>query len=167
MIELVHGNIVEETVDALVSTADPGLFSGEGVDGAVHLAAGPDLMEACRKIGSCPAGQAVCTPSFDLANQGVKHIIHAVGPMWMGGSRNEEDVLAAAVGAALRLADEQGAETVALPAISTGGYGMPMEVAAPIIMNATKLAFENATKIERVRIVLHSEASLAIFVALL
>ena len=131
-VELVQGDITRMRVDAIVTAANAGLRGGGGVDGAVHRAAGPELLAACRAIGGCPTGSAVITASFDLAARGVRHVIHAVGPIWQGGAAGEDDALRGAYQRSLELARESGLGSIALPSVSTGVYGFPIERAAPI-----------------------------------
>jgi len=137
-IELVQGDITGISADALVTAANSGLRGGGGVDGAIHRAAGPRLLEACREIGGCPTGSAVITPAFDLAARGVKFIIHAVGPVWRGGHQQEDRLLAGAYLASLELAEKNHCATVAFPAISTGVYGFPLEKAAPLALSTCR-----------------------------
>jgi O-acetyl-ADP-ribose deacetylase (regulator of RNase III) len=131
-IELVRGDITKQTVDAIVTAANSQLRGGGGVDGAVHAAAGPRLLEACRPLAPCPAGSAVITPAFELAP--VKWVIHAVGPTYSGAQ--DAEALASAYTSALARAEEVGARTVAFPAISTGVYGYPDEDAAYVSVDA-------------------------------
>src|SRR5215471_21266566 len=116
-LEVVEGDITKLNVEAIVNAANDRLARGGGVCGAIHEAAGRDLAEACRKIGGCPTGQARLTPGFKLK---AKYVIHAVGPVWAGGKRGEEEQLTSAYRASLELAQQQGIETIAFPAISTG-----------------------------------------------
>jgi len=128
-IEVVHADITTLPVDAIVNAANTTLLGGGGVDGAIHRAAGPQLLEACRKIGGCPTGEARITPAFDLP---ARWVIHTVGPIWHGGQSGEDELLASSYRASLALASSVGARTIAFPAISTGAYGFPMERAAAI-----------------------------------
>ncbi len=130
---VVLADITALPVDAVVTAANERLAGGGGVDGAVHRAAGPDLLAACRALGGCPTGEARITPAFGLA---VRHVIHAVGPIWRGGTAGEAALLASAYRAALSLADEVGARTLAFPALSTGVYGYPPAAAAPVAVGA-------------------------------
>lgn len=141
-VELIQGDITKVQADALVTAANSGLRGGGGVDGAIHRAAGPGLLEACRSIGGCPTGSAVATPAFNLGQNGVKNIIHAVGPIWHGGSQNEAGLLEGAYIKSLQVAEEQGCASVAFPSISTGVFGFPTERAAPIALNACKQQLE-------------------------
>src|SRR5829696_1815176 len=128
-IEIVQADITTLPVDAIVNAANTSLLGGGGVDGAIHRAAGPRLLEATREIGGCPTGQARLTPGFDLP---AKWVIHTVGPVWQGGRAGEDDLLASCYRESFKLAASVGAQTIAFPAISTGVYGFPMERAARI-----------------------------------
>jgi O-acetyl-ADP-ribose deacetylase (regulator of RNase III) len=128
-IEVVQDDITKLDVDAIVNAANSQLKRGGGVDGAIHRAAGPELQKACNEIGGCPTGEAVVTSGFNLP---AHHIIHTVGPVWGGGGKGEDEALASAYRNSLRRAEEQGARSVAFPAISTGVYGYPVERATDI-----------------------------------
>jgi len=125
----VRADITTLDVDAVVTAANEGLRGGGGVDGAVHRAAGPELLEACRRIGGCPTGEARITPGFRLR---ARHVIHAVGPVWQGGTAGEPGLLASAYRSSLALLREAGGTSIAFPAISTGIYGYPPEQAVRI-----------------------------------
>lgn len=128
-IQVIEGDITQLEVDAIVNAANKQLAGGGGVDGAIHRAAGPELKDACQKIGGCPPGQAVVTPGFKLP---AKHVVHTVGPVWSGGTAGEDDTLAQAYSNSLKRAVEHDARHVAFPAISTGAYGFPMDRATEI-----------------------------------
>jgi len=136
-IEVVCGDITTLDVDAIVNAANSAFRGGGGVDGAIHRAAGPELLQACRAIGSCPTGDVRVTPGFRLK---AKHVIHAVGPVWNGGNDCEPALLASAYRNALLAAEQLGARSVAFPAISTGVYGYPLDAATAIAVE-TALAF--------------------------
>jgi O-acetyl-ADP-ribose deacetylase (regulator of RNase III) len=137
-IQLIKGDITKIRVDAIVTAANSGLRGGGGVDGAVHRAAGPQLIEACRAIGGCPTGSAVITDAYALSGSGVRHVVHAVGPIWHGGSEGEPELLKGAYAASLKVAEEKGCRSIAFPSISTGVYGFPIERAAPIALGACR-----------------------------
>ncbi len=144
-ITVVSDDITRLEVDAIVNAANGTLLGGGGVDGAIHRAAGPDLLAACRTIGGCPTGEARVTPGYRLPAQWV---IHTVGPVWRGGGAGEAEQLAACYRSSLACAAERGAESVALPAISTGAYGYPLEQATEIAVRET-VAFLAAHELPR------------------
>jgi O-acetyl-ADP-ribose deacetylase (regulator of RNase III) len=128
-LEIIVADITTLDVDAVVNAANSGLRGGGGVDGAIHRAAGPELLEACSKLGGCETGSAKITPGFKLK---ARHIIHAVGPVWQGGNSREDELLASCYRTALDLATQNGLTSIAFPAISTGVYAFPADMAARI-----------------------------------
>jgi O-acetyl-ADP-ribose deacetylase (regulator of RNase III) len=149
-IEVVEGDITRQTVDAIVNAANSSLLGGGGVDGAIHRVAGPDLLEACRKIGGCPPGEARITPGFRLPS---RYVIHTVGPVWRGGTRDENVTLARCYRSAMALAAGHGVRSIAFPSISTGAYGFPIGRAAPIAVRELRNAVARYPDIETVRVV--------------
>lgn len=139
-IETVQGDITKMQVDAVVNAANTSLLGGGGVDGAIHRAAGPKLLEECRTLGGCPTGEAKITGGYDLP---AKHVIHTVGPVWHGGGRGEEELLAGCYRNSLRLAAQNNVKTVAFPSISTGAYRFPIEKASRIAVGEVRRFLEN------------------------
>ncbi len=150
-VEVVQGDITAESVDAVVNAANASLLGGGGVDGAIHRAAGPELLDACHALGGCATGDAKATPGFGLT---ARWVIHTVGPVWRGGSSGEADLLASCYRRSLEVADEVGARSVAFPAISTGVYGYPPEEAATIAVDTIRAT---PTSVELVRLVAFDE----------
>jgi O-acetyl-ADP-ribose deacetylase len=163
-IELAKGDITTIEVDAIVNAANSALASGGGVDGAIHRAAGPELMvELGARYRGCPTGSAVITASGRLAGHGVRHVIHAVGPVWRGGGSDEERLLRSAYLTSLRLAGEAGARSVAFPAISCGIYGYPPDQGARVALDAVRDGLEATPSVERAVFVLFSGDTFAAF----
>jgi len=146
-IAIVEGDITRLEVDAIVSAANNSLLGGGGVDGAIHRAAGRDLYEACKTLGGCDTGEAKITPGFNLP---ARYVIHTVGPVWGGGERGEDRLLAACYRNALGLALEHGLASIAYPAISTGAYGFPPDRAALIALRTVLATLKDNETIERV-----------------
>jgi len=157
---IVEGDITREETDAIVNAANSGLKGGGGVDGAIHRAGGPAIMEDCRMIGYCPAGQAVITTGGNLK---AKYVIHTVGPVYSGGGRNEPELLKSAYLESLKLASKKGLKSLSFPAISTGAYGYPVSEAACIALKTTIDYLEEHADIERVRFVLFSKPAYDVF----
>jgi O-acetyl-ADP-ribose deacetylase (regulator of RNase III) len=155
-IEVVEGDITDLAVDAIVNAANSSLLGGGGVDGAIHRAAGPGLLEECRALGGCPVGEARITAGYDLP---AKHVIHTVGPVWRGGSQGEDDDLAACYRNSLVLATKHGLRTVAFPAISTGAYGFPADRAAKIAAREVRYFLKREQSIEKVTFVCFDQAA--------
>ena len=144
MIEVIRQDITRLEVDVIVNAANASLLGGGGVDGAIHRAAGPELLAYCRRLGGCPTGQARITPGFKLPAAAV---IHTVGPVWQGGGREEASLLASCYRNSFMLALERGARSIAFPAISTGVYGYPRDQAARI---AVSLMREYEARFDRI-----------------
>jgi O-acetyl-ADP-ribose deacetylase (regulator of RNase III) len=160
-LEITRGDLTREGVGAIVNAANSLLMGGGGVDGAIHRAGGPAILEECRAIrarrGSLPPGQAVITTGGALP---ARRVIHTVGPVWRGGRAGEAETLASCYRSSLALADEEGLESVAFPSISTGAFGYPIEESAPVALRAIAEALETARHVRLVRCVLFSEADL-------
>jgi O-acetyl-ADP-ribose deacetylase (regulator of RNase III) len=145
--------------DAIVNAANTTLLGGGGVDGAIHRAAGPELLEECRTLGGCPTGQAKITRGYRLP---ARYVIHTVGPVWRDGRHGEDELLASCYRNALALAEEHAARTIAFPSISTGAYGFPMERAAEIAVREVLAFLPRAPKLEKVLLVCFGRRALEV-----
>jgi O-acetyl-ADP-ribose deacetylase (regulator of RNase III) len=159
-IELLQGDITSHEADAIVNAANSSLLGGGGVDGAIHRAGGPSILEECRRLGGCETGDAKATTAGDLP---ARWVVHTVGPAWQGGGEGEDTLLASAHRRSLEVASELGARTVAFPAISTGVYRFPVARAARIALGTTAETLEQHHDIERVTFVLFSDDHLRAF----
>ncbi len=155
-LDVIVADITTLSVDAIVNAANSSLLGGGGVDGAIHDAAGPELLAACQALGGCPTGDAKITNGFRLP---ARHVIHAVGPVWHGGARGEDEALASCYRRAIELCAERHLTSVAFPAISTGIYRFPADRAAKIAVRVTAEALPTAPSLERVVFCCFSEAS--------
>jgi len=163
-IHLMLGDITRVDADAIVNAANPQLLPGGGVSGAIHRAAGPELARACaawvREHGAVPVGSAAITPGFALP---ARWVIHTVGPVWRGGSAGEPTMLADAYRACIELAEMHRLATIAFPSISTGIFGYPVDLAAPVALNAVASALENAAHVSDATFVLFDSATMAAY----
>ena len=159
-IEVVRGDITVQEVDAIINAANSALAGGGGVDGAIHRAAGPELLAACRRIGGCPTGDARITPGFNLP---ARHVIHTVGPIWRGGGKGEAAHLASCYRSSLACAREADCRVVACPAISCGVYGYPLEEAARVSIEAVRADQTSFDTPQLVRWVMFDEAAYGVW----
>jgi len=157
---VVRGDITLEDVDAIVNAANPSLLGGGGVDGAIHRAAGPGLVEECATLGGCPTGEARMTKGYGLP---ARHVIHTVGPVWRGGTAREDETLASCYRASLRLAEEAGLSSVAFPSISTGVYGFPIERACRIALREIRAFLATSRSVRLVKVVTFGARDLEVY----
>jgi O-acetyl-ADP-ribose deacetylase (regulator of RNase III) len=163
-IEIYKGDITKLNVDAIVNAANTSLLGGGGVDGAIHRAAGPELLEYNRKLGGCPTGEAKISPGFNLP---AKHVISTVGPVWSGGNRNEDELLANCYKNSLAVAVENNIRTIAFPSISTGVYHFPVERASKIAVKEVKGFLEKNPTIEKVIFVFFDDRAYDVYKGIL
>jgi O-acetyl-ADP-ribose deacetylase (regulator of RNase III) len=159
-IEIVRADITGLEVDAIVNAANESLLGGGGVDGAIHRAAGPELLEACKPLGGCPTGSAKITPGFRLP---ARYVIHAVGPVWHGGARGEDGLLESAYRACFRIVGQHDLKSVAFPAISTGVYGFPVERATRIALREGWDFLQGSPQFERIVYCVFSDEWLEVY----
>jgi O-acetyl-ADP-ribose deacetylase len=159
-IEVVEGDITKQAVDAIVNAANATLLGGGGVDGAIHRAAGPELLVECRTLGGCATGQAKITKGYRLP---AKWVIHTVGPVWRDGRHDEGSLLASCYRSCLALAEKNGIHTIAFPSISTGAYGFPMERAAHIAVWETKAFLERPCPVTKVLLVCFGSSAFQVY----
>ncbi len=159
-IEIIQGDITKQAVDAIVNAANTSLLGGGGVDGAIHRAAGPELLAECRTLHGCETGRAKITKGYRLP---AKHVIHTPGPVWHGGTHGEDALLASCYRSCLTLAAENGCRTVDFPSISTGVYHFPLERAAAIALREIAAFLETHPELERVRMVCFDERTRRVY----
>ena len=159
-IKVIVGDIATLEVDAIVNAANTTLLGGGGVDGSIHYAAGPELLAECRRLGGCPTGEARITLGYRLP---AKRIIHTVGPVWKGGTKNESELLAACYRSSLQLAVDHQLRTVAFPSISTGAFAFPLKLAAPIAVGTVREYVEGNPGIAEVTFCCYTREDFAIY----
>jgi O-acetyl-ADP-ribose deacetylase (regulator of RNase III) len=159
-LEIIMDDITRQEVDAIVNAANKTLLGGGGVDGAIHRAAGPELLRECITLSGCETGQAKITKGYNLP---AKYVIHTVGPVWRGGNNHEEELLAQCYRSCLQLAADNNIKTIAFPSISTGIYGFPIEKASGIALNEILKFLEHQSSLEIVRIVTFSRKDFEVY----
>jgi O-acetyl-ADP-ribose deacetylase len=159
-IKILLGDLTLQSTDAIVNAANNSLLGGGGVDGAIHRAAGPELLAECRKLKGCKTGEAKITKGYRLP---AKYVIHTVGPVWYGGSHNEKELLASCYRNCLKLASDKGLKTIAFPSISTGAYRFPIEIASEIALREITSSLKSNETIEKVIIVCFSKEDYEVY----
>src|SRR5512137_2442416 len=159
-VEIIQADITKLDLDAIVNAANSSLLGGGGVDGAIHRAAGPELLAECRTLNGCPTGEAKITGGYDLP---ARHVIHTVGPVWHGGAKGEPELLASCYRNSFALAHDNDLHSIAFPAISCGVYGYPLDKACAIALYETKAALERYPEITRVVFALFGDDALRVY----